>query len=115
MAPVPFKDAVMTGLAPDGGLLVPECFPDVRDKLQAWSRLPYRELAFEVMRLFADDIPEADLRALVERSYATFETVPAAADEAWTGPEPVPVRPCGPLHVMELWHGPTLAFKDVAL
>ena len=115
VAPVRFKDAVRMGLASDGGLLLPESFPDARDQLASWSKLPYRDLAFEVMRLFADDIPEADLRALVERSYATFEAVPPAPDQAWTGPEPVPVRPCGGLHVMELYHGPTLAFKDVAL
>ena len=115
VAPVRFKDAVRMGLASDGGLLLPESFPDARGQLASWSKLPYQDLAFEVMRLFADDIPEADLRALVERSYATFEAVPPAPDQAWTGPEPVPVRPCGGLHVMELYHGPTLAFKDVAL
>ena len=115
IAPVSFREAVLMGLARDGGLLLPESFPDVRGRLAAWARLPYEELAFEVVRLFADDIPEPDLRALVRTSYATFRPVPAAPDEAWTGPEPVPVRPCGPVHVLELHHGPTLAFKDVAL
>ena len=114
-APIPFKEAVMTGLARDGGLLLPESFPDVRGRLAAWSRLPYEELAFEVIRLFADDIPAGDLRAIVRKSYATFRPVPPAPDQAWTGPEPVPVRPAGPVHLVELYHGPTLAFKDVAL
>ena len=67
-APIPFQKAVLTGLARDGGLLLPESFPDVREKLAAWSRLPYADLAFEVVRLFADDIPADDLRAIVEKS-----------------------------------------------
>ena len=113
--PVSFREAVLMGLARDGGLLLPESFPDVRDRLADWSRLPYADLAFEVVRLFADDIPADDLRAIVRRSYASFRPVPPAPDQAWTGPEPVPVRPAGPVHLMELYHGPTLAFKDVAL
>ena len=115
VAPVPFKEAVLMGLARDGGLLLPESFPDVRDRLAAWSRLRYEDLAFEVVRLFADDIPADALREIVRKSYAAFDSVPPAADQAWTGPEPVPVRPAGPVHLLELYHGPTLAFKDVAL
>jgi len=102
--PMGFEQAVMTGLAPDGGLLVPERVPDVRDRLPAWQQLPYPELAFEIMRLFADDVPEADLRRLVDASYASF-----------THPEIAPVIPAGPVQILELFHGPTLAFKDVAL
>lgn len=113
--PVEFKQAVMMGLARDGGLLLPESFPDVRDRLQSWSRLGYADLAFEIMRLFTGDIPDGDLRRIVDRSYAAFDPVPPAFDEPWTGAEPVPVRQCGPVHVLELYHGPTLAFKDVAL
>jgi len=80
LPPIGFLDAVMTGLAPDGGLLLPETLPDVSDRLPAWSKLTYGELAFEVMRIFATDLPEADLNRLVERSYAAFdhpETTPA--------------------------------------
>jgi threonine synthase len=104
MEPVGFLDAVMTGLAPDGGLLLPENLPDVSGKLLAWSKLSYQELAFEVMSLFATDLPPADLKALIEKSYATFRA-----------PEVAPVIPVDGFHVLELWHGPTLAFKDVAL
>ena len=105
VSPVDFTSAVMMGLADDGGLLVPAEIPDVSGRLGEWRRLAYPELAFEVMRLFIGDaIPEAALRSLVKRSYATF-----AASEV------VPVRHFGELFIAELFHGPTLAFKDVAL
>ncbi len=103
MAPVGFQEAVMTGLARDGGLLLPAEIPDVRDRLDRWSKLAYPELACEVMGLFTD-LPAADLRGLVQRSYRAF------AD-----PEVTPVVAVGPVHVLELFHGPTLSFKDVAL
>jgi threonine synthase len=102
-APMGFQDAVMTGLAPDGGLLIPERIPDVRDRLAAWAGLDYRELAFEILRLYAD-LPEEDLRSLIERSYAAFRH-----------PQVTPTVAVGKVHIVELFHGPTLAFKDVAL
>jgi threonine synthase len=104
MEPVSFLDAVMTGLAPDGGLLLPESLPDVSGKLEAWSTLSYQELAFEVMSLFTTDMPAEDLKQLIVKSYSTFRV-----------PDVTPVVPVGDLHILELWHGPTLAFKDVAL
>ena len=102
--PIPFREAVMMGLARDGGLLLPESYPDVRDRLADWAKLPYADLAFEVMRLYADDLPAETLRAIVDKSYAVFKH-----------PEVTPVRPLGRVHLLELFHGPTLAFKDVAL
>ena len=102
--PLKFKDTILTGLARDGGLFLPESIPDVRGRLAAWSRLAYQDLAFEIIRLFADDIPEAALRDIVTKSYRTFRHA-----------EVTPVVPVGPVHVLELFHGPTLAFKDVAL
>ncbi len=104
MEPVSFLDAVMTGLAPDGGLLLPENLPNIGNKLEGWKDLSYQELAFEVMSLFTTDMPADDLKQLIEKSYSTFR-----ADEV------TPVVPVGDLHILELWHGPTLAFKDVAL
>lgn len=104
--PIGFCDAVMTGLAADGGLLLPEKIPDVRGKLNRWQGLPYPRLAAEVMACFIGkgDLPRATLDKLVQRSYKAF-----------THPDVAPVVPVGELHVMELFHGPTLAFKDIAL
>lgn len=104
MEPIGFQDAVMTGLAPDGGLLLPESLPDVSDKLDAWAELSYKELAYEVMCLFATDIPAADLKQLIDTAYSTFEH-----------PETTPSIAVGDFQILELFHGPTLAFKDVAL
>ena len=104
VTPIGFTDAVMMGLADDGGLIVPESIPDVRDRLDDWRALTYGELALQVMRLFAADIPDRDLEDLVARTYGqTF------------GPEPAPTVAVGGLHVLELWHGPTMSFKDIAL
>ena len=98
-----FSEAVMTGLAPDGGLLVPSRLPDVRADLKAWASLSYPELAFEIFSRFTD-LPADDLRRLIDRSYAAFDH-----------PDVAPTIPVGPVQVLELFHGPTLAFKDIAL
>lgn len=100
---VGFSDAVMTGLGRDGGLLVPVRIPDARPHLAHWADLSYPDLAFEVMRLYTD-LSDEDLRRLVDTSYDTF-----------THPEVAPVVAAGPVHILELFHGPTLAFKDIAL
>ena len=107
-APVPFSDTLLGGLAPDGGLFLPEAYPQVGyERLERWRSLSYPELAFEIIRLFATDIPEADLRDIVARTY-TAETFGSA--------EITPLRTIGPdLHLLGLSNGPTLAFKDIAL
>jgi threonine synthase len=105
--PQSFTEAVVTGLAPDGGLMVPESIPDVSDYLAHWRELDFVALTREVLGLFVDDIPGADLEDLVERAYARFDH-----------PEIVPFAPLptgAPVQILELFHGPTLAFKDVAL
>jgi threonine synthase len=104
MEPIEFQDAVMTGLAPDGGLLLPESLPCVSEQLEDWAQLSYEELAFEILSLFATDIPPADLAELITDSYATFDA-----------PEVTPSVKVGDFEILELFHGPTLAFKDVAL
>ncbi len=105
IAPIPFKDAVMMGLASDGGLLLPESYPAVtRDQLESWRGLKYPELAFEVISRYVDDIPAGDLKNLIDRSYATF-----------THPDVTPLVKQNGVYILELFHGVTLAFKDVAL
>jgi threonine synthase len=103
--PIPFTEAVMMGLATDGGLLLPRAIPRIGSSTyEEWQDLSYPELAFEVMSRFIDDIPEAELRNIIARSYATFDTDLVA-----------PLVHKNSLHIMELFHGPTLAFKDIAL
>lgn len=102
---ISFSQAVLMGLAEDGGLLLPRAIPRInRETFDSWSQLSYPELAFEVMSRFIDDIPAADLKTLIARSYATFGR-----------PEITPIIHLGELHLLELFHGPTRAFKDIAL
>ena len=103
-APMSFSEAVLTGLAPDGGLLVPERFPNVADQLDAWRELSYVELAQEIFRLYVDDIPAADLDAIVADAFTAFDH-----------PDIAPLVDLGDFKALELFHGPTLSFKDVAL
>ncbi len=106
IAPIPFDEAVMMGLASDGGLLVPESLPQVEaDILADWSRLRFQDLAVEVLKPFVGEcIPEQDLIDLINESYASF-----------SHPAVTPLVPLGEQHILELFHGPTAAFKDVAL
>lgn len=98
-----FQQTILTGLAADGGLLVPKDIPQVAERLEAWSKLSYADLAYEVLSLFAD-IPEGDLRRMIAQSYQAFRR-----------PDVAPMVTVGDLHILELFHGPTLAFKDIAL
>ena len=95
----------MMGLADDGGLLLPEEIPKLsKSELAELNDLPYADLAFKIISRFATDIPAADLKDLLDRSYATFDH-----------PETTPLVKLDKLYILELFHGPTLAFKDVAL
>lgn len=105
--PLGFIDAILMGLANDGGLLVPKTIPQLSaDTLQKWQKLSYPELALEIFSLFIEnEIPRAELKQLVDDSYGTFR------DEAVT-----PVKRLNDgTYVLELFHGPTFAFKDIAL
>ncbi|QMV41466.1 threonine synthase [Cohnella cholangitidis] len=107
VAPIGFIDMFLMGLGEDGGLIVPETIPTVTaGQLKAWSKLSYQDLMLEVFSLFTnDEIPEQDLRTLIQDSYAGF-----------TSPAVLPLTTLNDsLHVLELFHGPTFAFKDVAL
>ena len=101
---MPFQEAVMTGLAPDGGLLLPASVPNLRPRLEAWRGLGFRELAVELFGEFIDDMPRDVIERIVEKAFASFRHESIA-----------PLVEVGDLHVLELFHGPTLAFKDVAM
>ncbi|MDH3542914.1 MAG: threonine synthase, partial [Desulfobulbaceae bacterium] len=105
ISPISFKDAVMMGLARDGGLLLPEILPTVAPKsLRRWQGHSFQQLAAEIFRLFITDITTDHLDKIITRSYATF-----------SHPEITPLVKKGDIFILELFHGPTLAFKDVAL
>ena len=103
-----FCEILLEGLAPDGGLYLPAHYPKVdAATLSTWRGLSYPALAFEILSLYIDDIPAADLRALVDKTYTaqTFGDVRIA-----------PLRPLGPgVWIEGLSNGPTLAFKDMAM
>jgi len=106
-APAGFSDILLGGLMEDGGLAVPDSYPQVADRLPAWRNLSYRDLALEILRLYVDDIPATELKRIVERTYtaATFRSE-----------EITPLRQLQPgVHILGLSNGPTLAFKDVAM
>jgi threonine synthase len=106
--PQPFRAILLEGLAPDGGLAVPEAYPRyTATELEALRSLGYPELAVAVLSRFITDIPQAELAALIARTY-TKETF--GSDEI----TPVSVLEPG-LHLLHVSNGPTLAFKDIAL
>ena len=106
--PRKFCDILLEGLAPDGGLYLPDHYPQVTPAtLDAWRGLPYADLAFEVLSLYIDDIPRADLKAICRKTY-TQDVFGTAAI--------VPLRPLeNGLFLQALSNGPTLAFKDMAM
>ena len=107
MAPKKFLKILLGGLAPDGGLVMPETYPEFDTaELRKLRSLNYPELAFEILSRFADDIPEDDLRDIISRTYtaASFQSE-----------EITPLKTLEPgLHILALSNGPTLAFKDIA-
>ncbi|MBS0446420.1 MAG: threonine synthase [Proteobacteria bacterium] len=103
-----FSDILLEGLAPDGGLYLPERYPQVDGAtLKRWRGLGYADLAFEILSLYIDDIPPADLRMLVARTYTK---------EIFGTAEITPLVALGNGVFLEaLSNGPTLAFKDMAM
>ena len=104
-APHSFSAAVAAGLAPDGGLFLPESLPDISGHLVEWEKLSYPDLAASFFTLFAPEISPADWQAMTRQAYAPFSHPDVA---------PLVNLDCR-TWVLELFHGPTLAFKDFAL
>ena len=98
---------VLKGLASDGGLYIPEAIPSAESKWESWKDLSFADLAYEILSLYISpsEIPADDLKTIINKSYSTFR----AED----------ITPLVPLkdnlYLLELFHGPTFAFKDVAL
>ncbi|MBQ7557262.1 MAG: threonine synthase [Lachnospiraceae bacterium] len=99
------SEAVLKGIAPDGGLFVPEKIPALPLDPAGDAELTYRECAFRIMRLFLDDYGDERMKSFVEKAYSgNFDST-----------DTVPFRKADNAFFMELWHGPTMAFKDMAL
>ena len=114
-APQAFCDILLGGLAPDGGLYLPETYPQVtRAELDAWRKLSYADLAYEILSKFITDIPPADLKALVARTYTA--DVYRFTRNGGNAAEITPLTKLEDgLYTQELSNGPTLAFKDMAM
>jgi threonine synthase len=118
-APQSFSEILLGGLAPDGGLYLPVEYPQVSGaELDAWRKLSYADLAFQVLRKFATDIPEADLNALTQRTYTPeiYRNAHSPECAAQITPLRVLEESGGTKLVLQgLSNGPTLAFKDMAM
>ncbi len=110
-----FTEILLGGLAPDGGLYLPEQYPQVtRAELDAWRNLSYADLAYAVLSKFITDIPTADLKAIINKTYTPAVYSNGRADSDFT--QITPLRTLEPgVHILELSNGPTLAFKDMAM
>lgn len=108
MPPKAFSEVLLSGLASDGGLVMPEMYPKISPtELDTWRGLNYSDLAFKILSNFADDIPSANLRGIIERTYT---------HEVFRCEEIAPLKTLEPgLHILGLSNGPTLAFKDIAM
>ena len=104
-APITASQAILKGLANDGGLYVPTALPTLDVSLQELARMDYRALAYEVMKLFLTDYTEEELRACIAAAY----------DEKFDTPEIAPLHAANGAWYLELFHGATIAFKDMAL
>jgi len=106
--PVNFKEAILNGKAEDGGFYVPDSLPFISiEELAEWKSLKYTDLVFKILSLFIDEsiIPRKDLYGLIEDSFTTFTHPDKIAHTSLEGG----------IVIQELFHGPTLSFKDVAI
>ncbi len=104
-APVKASEAILKGLADDGGLFVPDHIPALDKSLEELSGMDYRQVAYEVMKLFLTDFTEEELKSCIEKAYdSKFDTEVIA-----------PLTEAEGAYYLELFHGATIAFKDMAL
>ena len=110
-----FSQILLGGLAPDGGLYMPDVYPHFSEaELASMRGMGYADLAFTVLSRFADDIPADDLRELVNKTYIADVYGHGRTDSDYS--QITPIRTLEPgLHLLELSNGPTLAFKDMAM
>ncbi|NLL72978.1 MAG: threonine synthase [Clostridiales bacterium] len=99
------SQAILQGLSPDGGLFVPTSFPKLARPIEELATMNYRELAYEVLKLYLTDYSEEELKDCISKAY----------DEKFDTPDIAPLKKIGNLNYLELFHGATIAFKDMAL
>ena len=99
------SQAILKGLAPDGGLFVPESIPSFDKSLEELSKMSYKGVAYEVMKLMLDDFTEEELKACIDKAY----------DEKFDTDVIAPLVKADGAYYLELFHGATIAFKDMAL
>lgn len=104
-AKVTASQAILKGLAEDGGLYLPEKIPTLNCSMEALSKMTYQEVAYEVMKLYLTDFTEKELKQCINSAY----------DEKFDTKEIVPIRKVNQTYYLELFHGATIAFKDMAL
>ena len=102
--PLTFQETLLSGQATDGGLLMPEKIPQIADRLDHWRSLTFIELCQAVVDLYATDLEKQTLDSLIENAYSNFDCE-----------DVVKLVPLSERYMLELFHGPTLAFKDIAL
>ena len=103
-----FSEILIGGLAPDGGLIIPEYYPKLSaTELGKWRDLNYRNLAYAIIRRFITDIPSKQLRAIINKTYTSA---------VFRNEHITPVKPLSEeVYLLGLSNGPTLAFKDIAM
>lgn len=99
------SQAILQGLSPDGGLFVPASIPQLTTPIEELCKMNYRELAYEVLKLYLTDYTEEELKDCINKAY----------DKKFDTPEIAPLKKVGNHHYLELFHGATIAFKDMAL
>lgn len=99
------SEAILKGLTSDGGLFVPDCIPKLQAKLEDLTKMSYQEIAYAVMKEFLTDFTEEELKSCIENAY----------DSKFDTEEIAPMKKIGDAYYLELFHGATIAFKDMAL